>query len=342
MASAVEIPFAGSETTQPMMEMSIDRNKQSLAEPNAKVEEVISTRIHEAIAYDDADDDCVICYATLYRPVKTECRHRACEGCMLHWALAAMDGCAEHAELPSNLTVDGINFRCPTCRTYTTATFDAELNGKLQTRYPEEYATRAAEQQEPEDNQEDEYATRTMLVMLGNSHRKVEPTISPYTGRMRHHEWTFFLKSSQSELIEQVQVILHPTYREDRRAVLREPPFSLTHKAWGYFNILAGVQLKEGYEWVDEERAVASVRDGIKDSLPLGWLLDFRGNGSQTNRLIKFRKVQPQPEKPDEDTADLSAMAEFMSEEEIEALREVRRLRRLARRAHEALERIEA
>lgn len=259
---------------------------------------------------------------------------------MLHWALAAMDGCAEHAELPSNLTVDGINFKCPTCRTYTTATFDAEFNSRLQTRYPEEYAIRAAEQQKPEEDQ-DEHAIQTMLVMLGNSHRKVAPTISPYTGTMRHHEWTFFLKSSQLELIEKVDIILHPTYREDRHVVLREPPFSLTHKAWAHFSILAGVKLKEGYEWVDEERAVDSARNGIKDSLPLEWLLDFRENGSQTNRLIKFRKVQLQPDKSDEDTADLSAMAEFMTEEEIDELREVRRLKRMARRMHEALERSE-
>lgn len=336
---ATGIPFGDTDVAQPIMEMPIVNEKDIIAEPTTKIEQILSTRIHEAVAYDDEDDDCVICYATLYRPVKTECRHSACEACMLHWALAAMDECTDQAELPSNLSIDGIKFRCPTCRTYTTATFDSVLNSRLHARHPEEYTARAAEQALSEDNPDDEYATRSMLIMLGNSHRKIEPEECPYTGKTRHHEWTFFLKSSQPERIKEVQVILHPTYREDRLITLREAPFSITHKAWGYFTVFLGLQLQKGYEWVDEECAVSRARDGKKDLLPFDWLLDFRGNGSQKNRLVKFRKVRPEPEQPDEDNADLSVLAEFMSESEIEQLREVRRLKRAARRAQEALER---
>lgn len=340
MDSTAAMPFTDDEMSQPIMEMPVINEKDIISEPTTKVEQILSNGIHEVVAYEDEDedDDCVICYATLYRPVKTECGHSACEGCMLHWALAAMDECIEQTELPSNLTVDGIKFKCPTCRTYTTANFDAELDARLHKRHPEEYAARAAEQREPEDSPEDEYATKTMLIMLGNSHRKVDPTPSPYTGSMRHHEWTFFVKSSQPELIEEIQVILHPTFREDRLVTLREPPFSITHKGWGYFTIFAGLQLKKGYEWIDEERAVSSNRDRKKDRLPFDWLLDFRGNGSQTNRLVKFRKIQSEAEQSDEEMADLGVLAEFMSETEIEQLREVRRLKRAARRAQEALE----
>lgn len=340
MESAATFPIADMEMSQPIMEMPVLNEKDVIAEPTTQVEQILSTRIHEAVAFDDEDDDCVICYSTLYRPVKTDCRHSACEACMLHWALAAMDECAEHADLPTGLTVDGIKFRCPTCRTYTTAAFDAEQNARLQARYPEEYAARAAESASTEDTPEDEYATKTMLIMLGNSHRKIEPEPCPYTDNKRRHEWTFFIKSSQSELIQEMQVVLHPTYREDRLVTLKEAPFSLTHKAWGYFTLFSGIQLKKGYEWVDESRAVSSIRDGPKDILPFDWLLDFRGNGSQTNSLVKFRKVQPETEqRPDDDMADLSVLAELMSESEIEQLREVRRLKRAAQRAEEALAR---
>lgn len=344
MATTAELSFIDAGGSQPITEIPVSSGKDIILEPTTEAEQILSTRIHEATILDDeADDDCVICYATLYRPVKTDCGHSACEGCMLHWALAAMDECVEHAQLPSNLTVDGIKFRCPTCRTYTTATIDHELDFRLQARYPDEYASRAAEQGSPAKDIEDEFATRTMLVMLGNSHRKIEPSPSPYTEAMRHHEFTFFIKSSQPELIKEVQVILHPTFKEDRLTILREMPMSITHKAWGYFTIFVGVQLSEGFEWVDEERAISSSRDKKKDVLPLDWLLDFRGNGSQTNRRIKFRKIQPDSDdvREDDDMADLDGLAEFMSEAEIEQLREVRRLKRAARRMQDALERTE-
>lgn len=314
-------------------------NRDPAAEPFTEVEQVSSTQVAEAAACDEDDDDCAICYSTLYRPVRTQCRHSACGSCMLHWALTAMNKCTDFTNMPSNLTVDGINFRCPTCRSYTTATIDTELDDRLRARYPDEYTARAAEEKSVEDVEIGEFDTQNMLIMIGNSHRKIDPEISPYSGRTLRHEWTFFLKSSHTELIRGVQVILHPSYLHDRLVTLRQAPFSTTHKAWGNFTLSAGIHLAEGYQWVDEHLAVDSSRDHEKDILPLDWHLQFGGTGGQMSKLVKFRKIRPElaQEESDEDLTEFSFLTESLSETEIEELRRVRRIKRAEQRGHDAL-----
>lgn len=284
----------------------------------------------------DDDDDCVICYQTLYRPAKTECGHSACESCMLHWALMAMDVKLEDQQLPVALSVEALKFKCPTCRTYTSATLDSRRDRLLQSSHPEDYASRLAELGTSDSGPEDEYATRTMVLMTGNSHRKVPPTVSPYTGMTCTHEWTFFIQSSRQDLIEQVDVILHPTFRQDRLVVFHEPPFAATHMGWGYFTIFAGITLKEGWEWVDEERAVDSdaQKGRVSDRLPVEWVLDLGGGGSQKNRLLKIRKVRKEQDgeerqdAEDELDVELAGLAGLMSAAEIAQLREVRMSKR--------------
>ncbi|KAK5938693.1 hypothetical protein PMZ80_008885 [Knufia obscura] len=289
----------------------------------------------------DADDDCVICYQTLYRPAKTSCNHSACESCMLHWALTAMDVKPEDQILSMNLSVEGLKFKCPTCRTYTSATFDVKRNETLQARYSTEYASRAAELTSEDTASDGDETAQTMILMLGNSHRTVPPSISPYTGKIRTHEWTFFVQSSRQDIIEQVDVILHPTFRQDRLVTLRTPPFATTHLGWGYFRIYAGITLREGWEWVGEERVVDSdaQKGRCRDRLPVEWVLDFGAGGSWRSRGVKVRRVREEvgieegkaEEKREdgEDEDDLDGLAELMSASEIAQLREVRRLRRV-------------
>lgn len=270
---------------------------------------------------DEVDDDCAICYQTLYRPATTECGHSACQSCMLHWAMTAMEVCGEETEIPTNLEVDGMRFSCPACRTSTTATLDIKQNDRLQKQYPDEYKTRAAEEAAG-TVQQDEYAIQNMVLVLGNSHRDIESTFSPITGEDEKHEWTFFIQSSHKDVIEQIQVILHPRFREHRLVTLKTPPFSVTHLGWHYFTIHAGIQLKQGWEWVDESMAVDIDKTRRKARLPVQWLLDFRRNGVRKTQLVKFRKVMPEPEvNSDEEELDLDALALVMSPSEIRNLK---------------------
>lgn len=309
-------------------------------EAKARVlEDDICTRIHQPETHrsstnlDDADDDCVICYLKLHRPARTNCGHTACENCLLHWSLSAMDLKATK-DIPSNLglSIDGIKFKCPTCRTYTSAFFDADRDSVLRIRYPDEYAERDIKATE-EANDED--AVQTMVLMYGNSHRDMDTEIDEDSGLKLKHEFTFFVQSSRPDLIEKVEVVLHPGYRQDRLVTLTQPPFSTTHKAWGYFTVFAGVTLTEGWEWVDEALAVDSdaTKGRCKDRLPLRWPLQLEGEGGQQTRFAKMRKVKGK-DKTDSDVEeeDLESLAAFMSEKEIETLRQTRMAKKRALR----------
>ena len=298
-----------------------------------KAEDLLPARILQETVADD-DDDCVICYQTLYRPVRTNCKHAACESCMLHWALTALDN-PKAEELPSNFgfSVEGIGFKCPTCRTYTEARYNKELDDKLRIKYPNEYAARHAEEAQFILDTDD--SSEKMMIMFGNSHRKVPPTISPHSGRVREHEWTFFVKTSKQDLIEFVHVVLHPSYREERLVTLSEAPFSCTRLSWGFFLIFAGIQLKEGYEWVDEPRAVDSDAENgrVRNRLPIEWLLEFGGNGRQENRTVKYKKVETASAQEEQEEEDLGELAFLMSEAELRELRKVRRFKSAAKKS---------
>lgn len=319
------------------------------------LEECIPATIIQTL---DEDDDCVICYQTLYRPARTECGHSACESCLLHWALTAMEtkfSGDSSSEIPSNIAiaVDGIKFKCPTCRTYTQASFDAKRSESLAMRYHEEYASRESEIAANSPLSADD-GTKVMVLIVGNSHRKVPPTISPHTGNMREHEWTFFVKASDQDVIEQVEVILHPTYRDERLVMLKSPQLSTTRLAWGSFTIFAGVVLKEGWEWVGEDIVVDSDIDNgrVRDRLPVQWRLDFSGGGSMRTQMLKIKKVRDtigknannvtdgeplQSSVSEDEDESLGSLAAFMSENEIAQLREVRRLKRKAMKEKSAL-----
>ena len=305
--------------------------------PVVEVETLVPAQVLSEALPDD-DDDCIICYQTIYRPATTECGHSACESCLMHWALTAMDVKSDLSDLTSSLAIEGIKFKCPTCRTYTQAKFSLEQNAKLEARYPEEYAARASETDGTVKDVNDGSATQTMVLMFGNSHRKIPPSVSPETGKVRTHEWTFFLQSSRQDIIEKVEVILHPSYRQNRLISLTMPPFSTTHIGWGYFTIFAGVQLKEGWQWVDEDMAVDSARGRPKDRLPIQWLLDFRENGAQINRMVKFRQIEQasEVECEQDEELDLGPLADLMSAAEIAEFRETWRLKQAAKRAKEA------
>lgn len=287
------------------------------------------TSIAMLVPTDNEDDDCVICYLTLHRPALTECGHTACENCLLHWSLSAMDMKATK-EIPSNLglSINSIKFKCPTCRTYTSASFNVERDAALRLKYPNEYAERDIKAAESsQDN------TQTLVLLHGNSHRSIETEIDEDSGLKLKHEFTYFVQSSRSDSIEKVEVVLHPRYRQNRLVKLTEPPFSTTHKAFGYFMLFAGVTLKEGWEWVDEALAVDSdtEKGRRKDKLPLRWSLEFEGDGGQETKFMKVRRTKGKDENVEEEEEDdLGPLAVLMSPKEIEMLRETRREKKRA------------
>ncbi len=179
---------------------------------------------------------------------------------------------------------DEVEARCPMCRTSTVALIDADQVAALEAKYPVSYAARAQEAPFGADD-EDGASIETVTVYIGNEHRLQRRESED---ERNIHEWRFFVRASRSDIIEEVQVFLHPTFRQSS-LVLQYPPYSIRRVGWGTFTIFANVVLKVGYSWVSPEAEDTS--DGaVKGKLPLEWMLDFRGRGSQGRLRLKVKK----------------------------------------------------
>jgi len=79
----------------------------------------------------DPNEECAVCLALLFRPVRTSCGHLFCSAC---WDQHAARSGDDSAEPPAPL--------CPLCRTEATVAPDLGLGLKLQQQHPAEWARR--------------------------------------------------------------------------------------------------------------------------------------------------------------------------------------------------------
>ena len=226
----------------------------------------------------DEDDLCPICRLLLYDPVITACRHTLCKSCMAQWAdcsLSAPMTIVHVDEQASDFdAATGLEARCPMCRTQTSATLDNARSSTLGSKYPQTYAERRAEETDNNDDTTARDSIQTITVYIGNRHELVEPSADRNANM---HQWTFFVRPSRTDIIEEVQIFLHPTFRPSH-IIRSRPPYSIQRLGWGTFNITAGVILKAGYSWVstDAENSPDGAANGM---LRLEWMLDFTAFG---------------------------------------------------------------
>ncbi|KAI6879751.1 hypothetical protein KC360_g7738 [Hortaea werneckii] len=269
----------------------------------------------EDIEQVDADDQCPICHLLLYRPVVTHCNHAMCESCMAHWADVSVTSqmkIVDVDEEPSEFNpVSGVEAKCPMCRTATSASLDEARSERLRARYPEMWEERKVE--EEGDSSRFAAEIQTITVYIGNRHAVVRDAEDANV-----HEWTFFVRPSRTDIIEEVQILLHPTFRQSR-IIRQRPPYAIKRYGWGYFTIQAYVILKAGYSWVSNE-AEDSPDGASKGMLPLEWTLDFSGFGGKGSMGRCRLKV-----KNDRDWEDISEEGE---QDEAEMRRLVRQYER--------------
>lgn len=235
------------------------------------------------------EDTCPVCRLLVYRPVTTECNHTLCESCMATWADVSIANQMQIVDVdeepvPFN-AVSGLEAKCPMCRTQTTASLNRTLNNDLKRRYPEPYLERQAEEGEVTLNSNDG-EIQTLTLYIGNRHHEIEP----HTGSANKHEWTFFVRPSRTDIVEEVHIHLHPTFRPSRIICTRQP-YEVRRLGWGYFTIVASIMLKAGYSWMSED-AEDSPDGAEKNMLSLDWLLDFArygGKGSMGRLKLKVR-----------------------------------------------------
>ncbi|KAI1621130.1 hypothetical protein EDD37DRAFT_612575 [Exophiala viscosa] len=277
----------------PKRKASTSFRKETDAGHNQKVEATPAEEVEEI----DQDDICPICHLLLYRPVRTRCNHTLCEACMAHWADVSITSQMTTVGLDDQAVVllpHEIETRCPMCRTSTTATFDPLRESALRRQYPKSFKAREIESTLAD---EDDVATKIeiLTVYIGNQHR----LIRAYDESNNRHDWTFFVRPSRTDLIEEMQIFLHPTFRNPR-VIKQYPPYEVRRLGWGYFTIFVNIILKAGYSWVSSE--AEDTPDGApKGKLPLEWTLDFNGRGSQGRLRLKVRKEKEGQEAEDEE-----------------------------------------
>lgn len=292
-------------TPEDASEASEARDQQPVEAPRALPKDVISAS-PQAVEMDESvheDDLCPICQLLLCHPVITRCNHVLCKSCMATWADVSLSRPMTIVSVDEEATefdaVSGLEARCPMCRTHTAATLDEPRENQLRAKYPTTYARR--ENEEVEDAQGSE-SIQTITVYIGNRHKRIDPREdSPHN----KHEWTFFIKSSRTDIIEEVQVFLHPTFRPSH-IIRQRAPYEIKRLGWGVFNIIAAVILKAGYSWVSED-AEDSPDGAPKGMLRLEWMLDFEsfdGTGAMGRCRFKVKNDRNWQDISDEEERD--------------------------------------
>ena len=238
----------------------------------------------------DEEDLCMICRLLIYRPIRTRCGHSMCRTCMATWADVSISAPNMMAivrvdDVPQDVdAATGLEARCPMCRTQTSAFDDDARARELEEKYPDLYSERQSQEQEDEGSQE---GVQAITVYLGNSHSTVHPPESQPSNR---HQWTFFVRPSRSDIVEEVHIHLHPSFRQNH-IIRTRPPYSVQRLGWGYFTILARIILKAGYSWLSND-AEDSPDGAVKGMLTMEWSLDFEsfgGTGAMGKCLLKVR-----------------------------------------------------
>lgn len=238
----------------------------------------------------DSEYICPICKLLLLDPVTTSCGHTMCDSCLLednriNMTIVPIDSEGEPEGDAATENFQGIQY-CPSCRKVgdqaSSAPFvspNYSLTQGLRSKYPRQYAQRTADLHAASEN------VQNLIINIGNWHELVDT---------HHHRWTFFVKPSRTDIIKEIHLYLHESFKNPH-IIRTKPPYSFHGKGWGYFNIDTRVVLKPGYAWISSE-AEDGPDGAVSASLRLNWMLDFasfEGRGAMGRCRVKFRRGNP-------------------------------------------------
>lgn len=273
-----------------------------------------------------AQEKCPICSRFLQTPISTNCGHIFCQNC-IDWAdISAVsselvDVPLDYNEFPT--TDSRRNDReilCPFCGTQTPLSLHLDLQRTLRRKYPLQFTSGLDVTETTEVsgrlNANQSSALETLTLLIGNTHRIAPLSQLSDASDQNKHDWTFFVRPSRQEMIEEVIVHLHKSFR-DHRISLRHSPFEIRRWGWGTFAIFVEVILKPGYTILHDD-ASESMEKGLHNKMMLEWPLTFDDNGGQGKLRVKVQKHRSTLSDVDE-----SLMAQFQT------------IRTLQRKAHQ-------
>lgn len=243
-------------------------------------------------------DMCYVCKELLLEPIAASCcNNRLCESCMttddrVNMTIVPLD---HEGQLGGDAA--DYNFHiiqhCPFCNAFSrkglekiTSFPDTRLANLLRQKYPVTYARREKALFDINQN------TQALTIHIGNWHEEFGQD---------SHRWTFFVKPSRTDIVQEVHIELHESFKNPY-VVRKKPPYSFHGRGWGYFNIQVCIVLKPGYVWLsgDAEDWVDG-RPGA--ALKMDWTLDFQsfgGRGAMGRCRVKVRRQSSQHPKPTE------------------------------------------
>ena len=171
-----------------------------------------------------------ICQLLLFTPVRTQCNHLLCASCMAQWADASSTNEIEASSFDVELTDFDPNYdpsydlaaNCPMCRAKTTAAPDILLATELEHKYPVTYAERRVEEEVEKGSRIGQDGVEGVMILIGNKHKLVR---NPNDDNQ--HDWTFFVRTSRPELVEEVRIDLV----SQTRCFIHELTFPLMHRS---------------------------------------------------------------------------------------------------------------
>lgn len=92
---------------------------------------------------------------------------------------------------------------CPMCRTHTTASPDNALAAQLEQKYPSTYAERRTEEELDRGSIIGQDGVEGVMILIGNKHKLIRGSEDD-----NEHDWTFFVRTSRPELVEEVRIEL--------------------------------------------------------------------------------------------------------------------------------------
>lgn len=152
------------------------------------------------------EDVCSICALLLVKPVTTNCNHVFCEDCFKTWADISL---TDRIELGLDIDEDFaprphvIEAKCPMCRTLSLGMLSEDRAEKLAKLYPRSYAARLKELNAV--NEDDDGALiEPIEILIGNEHQLIRVDDE----HQNKHSWRFFVKTSRSDIVEEIHVSL--------------------------------------------------------------------------------------------------------------------------------------
>ncbi|KAK5051939.1 hypothetical protein LTR84_002742 [Exophiala bonariae] len=243
-------------------------------------------------------ENCPICRRPLQTPIGTNCGHIFCQTC-IDWADISIvsseliDVPLDYNEFPT--TDNRRNDRqvlCPLCGTETNLSLRSDLQRTLQVKYLWDYKSRlditptAEASSGHSKNKVPVLVTLTLLI--GNTHRLAPLSQLSDKSDQNKHDWTFFVRPSRQEMVQEVVVHLHKSFR-DHKIDLRHSPFEIRRWGWGTFTIFVEVILKPGYTILHDD-ATETTEKGLNNRMMLEWPLTFEDDGGQGKLRVKVQK----------------------------------------------------